>query len=333
MSDRLAAFVTPGSDLNKGIERVQLAERLGYEAVFATQIAARDLMMLLSAYASATERIKIGSGVLPAFGRHPIATASEAATLDEMSGGRLILGLGTAHAVTMKNWYGFEYAKPLTQFKEYVHIVRSILAEGRCEFSGEFYTVNFGFMGYAARPDLPIYTASLGPKSLEWAGAHADGVVLWGCMPSYIKETAVPTLRKSAQAAGRDFNKLEIVAAIPCSVADDVDAARDAFRRDFFVYMTLPFYRRAIAGAGYQAELDAFDRALAAGDTDGARAAMSETMLTEFAAIGTPEAVRSKIDEYREAGVTLPAVGAIPVPKEVGPGADATLQAAIGADG
>lgn len=329
--ERLAAFVTPGSDLTKGIERVQLAERLGYEAVFGTQIGARDLLMLLSAYASATERIKIGSGVLPAFGRHPIATASEAATLDELSGGRLILGLGTAHAVTMQNWYGFEYAKPLTQFKEYLQIVREILAEGRCEFAGEFYNVNFGFMGYEARPNIPIYTASLGPKSLEWAGAKADGVILWSCLPSYVRDTVVPLLRKGAEAAGRDPSKIEIVAAIPCAVADDVEGARDALRRDFMMYMTLPFYRRAISGAGYQDELDAFDVALGGGDSDGARAAISDRMVQEFAGIGTPEAVRAKIAEYRDAGVTLPAVGPIPVSKEIGPGADVTLQAAIGA--
>ena len=328
---RLAAFISPTSTLDRAVGRTQLAERLGYEAVFTTHIAARDALMTLAAYASGTDRVLLGSGVLPAFPRHPVALAVEAATLDELSGGRLILGLGMAHAITMKTWYGFDYARPLSQFKEYIHIVREIVTTGRCAFSGEFYNVNYAFMGYQARADLKIYTASIGPKSLEWAGANVDGIILWACLPTYVREAVVPQLADAAKRAGRDPSEIEIVAAVPCAIADDVGAARDSFGQDFFVYMTLPFYRRAIAGAGYQDELDAFDAAMGAGDMDGARAAISDRMCEEFAGIGSADDVRAKIEEYRDAGVTLPAVGPIPVPKEIGPGVEATLQAAIGA--
>ena len=332
MADKLAAFITPSSSMDRAVERVQLVERLGYDSVFAVQIAARDGLMICSAYAQATERIRIGTGVLPAFPRHPIALATEAATLDEMADGRFIMGLGTAHAVTMQGWYGYEYAKPFTQFKEYVSIVRSLFGTGAVEHTGEFYTANFRFMGFTPRPDIPIYTASLGPKSLHWAGGHADGVILWSCLPTYIREVVVPTIAEGAKEAGRDPSDIEIVAAVPSAVASDIDGARNALRRDFFLYMTLPFYRRAIAGAGYGDELDAFDAALGGGDSDGARAAISDRLIEEFAGIGTAEAVRAKLDDYREAGVTMPAVGPIGVSKEVGPGADVTLSAAIGAE-
>ncbi|HEX9774459.1 MAG TPA: LLM class flavin-dependent oxidoreductase [Actinomycetota bacterium] len=330
MSNRLAAFVTPSSSIDRAVDRVRLLEKLGYEAVFATHIAQRDALAVMTAYGAGTERIKVGTGVLPAFPRHPVALATEAATIDEMIGGRLILGLGMAHRVTMENWYGIDMEKPLSRFKEYVSIVRSILRDGRVEHEGEFYRSRFAFMGYQARADLPIYTASLGPNSLRWAGAFADGVVLWSCMPTYIRSVVIPAIREGAESAGRDPSEVEIVAAVPVALAEDLDAARDGFRREFFTYMTLPFYRSAIAGAGYGEEIAAFDAALGRGDTDGARSAISERMLAEFIGIGDQEAVRAKVAEYRDAGVTLPAVGSIGVPKDAGPSPDATFEAVIG---
>ena len=327
---RLATFITPGKSLDEAVARVRLAEQLGYQTVFATQIAQRDVLMTLAAYAAGTERITLGSGVCPAFGKHPVALAFEAATLDEMSGGRLILGIGMAHRITMENWYGVDMSKPLSRFKEYVQVLRSLFTTGRVEFAGEFYKTNFGFMNYDVRPDLPIYTASLAPNSLRFAGAAADGVVLWACMPRYIRETVVPLLAEGAREAGRDPSEIEIVAAVPTAVTDDVEAARASFRRDLFVYMTLPFYRRAIQGAGYGDDIAAFDERLAAGDSLGARAAISDALLEHFAAIGTAEQVRAKLAEYREAGATMPAVGVISKPKDGPDWSEDSLKAAIG---
>jgi len=328
---KLAAFVSPGRSLEAAVERVRLAEELGYEAAFATQTTGRDGLMTLAAYAPTTARIRLGTGVLPAFPRHPVATAIEAATLDEISGGRLILGLGMAHRITMENWYGFDMSKPLSRFKEYVRIVRSVFRTGRAEMNGEYYNVNFGFIRYEARADLPIYTASLGPNSLRFAGAEADGIVLWACLPRYIREVVVPQLHAGARDAGRDPAEIEIVAAVPVAVCDDVEAARAGFRKEFFVYMTLPFYRRAIGGAGYQEEIERFDAAMAAGDMAGARAAISDRMLDEFTGIGDATAVRAKIEDFRAAGVTMPAIGPIAVPPEAGGSIEATFEAAVGA--
>jgi len=329
MPNRLATFITPARSLPQAVERVQLAEKLGYEAVFTTQIAQRDGLMTLAAYAAGTSSIKLGTGVIPAFPRHPVALAYEAATLDEMSGGRLILGVGTSHRITMENWYGLDMSKPLSQLKEYVSILRSLFTTGRVEQKGDFYTVNFGFMGYEVRKDLPIYVSGLSPKTLHFAGHAADGVILWACMPSYIRDVVVPSVRAGEQEAGRASGSCEIVAAVPCGLAEDVGAARDAFRKEFMTYMGLPFYRVAIDGAGFGDEIASFDAALGKGDMDGARAAISDRLLEHFAGIGDAKTVRAKIDEYREAGVTLPAVGPVPVPKEAGPGADALLEAAI----
>lgn len=326
---RLAAFITPAKSLASAIERVQLAEKLGYEAVFATHIAARDGLMSLAAYAGATSRIKLGTGVIPAFPRHPVALAYEAATLDEMSGGRLILGIGTSHRITMENWYGLDMSKPLTQLKEYVSVLRPILRDGRVQHEGQYYKVNFAFMNYAARADLPIYVSGLSPNTCRFAGAAADGLILWSCMPNYIRDVITPNVRAGEKEAGRPEGSCEIVAAVPTALVSDMTLARGAFRREFLTYMTLPFYRKAIDGAGFGDEIAAFDAALGKGDMDGARAAMSDRMLEHFAAFGDATAIRSKIDEYRAAGVSLPAVGLTGLPPEAGPGVDATLEAAI----
>ncbi|MCA1831861.1 MAG: LLM class flavin-dependent oxidoreductase [Actinomycetota bacterium] len=325
---RLATFISGGKSLEQTLDRVRLAEQLGYEAVFDTHIAARDGLMLLAAYANATTRIKVGTGVLPAFPRHPVSLAGEAATLDEISSERLILGIGPSHRITMENWYGLPMEKPLTQMKEYVAILRDIFTKGAATFSGEFYRGSYAFMGYKARTDIPIYVSALAPNMLRWAGAAADGVILWGCLPSYIERVVTPTVRAGAEEAGRDPASVEIVAAIPTALTSNAAAGYDALRGDFFTYMMLPFYRRAIEGAGYGDEIKAFDEANGRGDMAAAKAAMSERMMSEFGAIGDEATIDKKYQQYRDAGVSLPAVGLFQAGDGFA-GIEATLEAAI----
>jgi alkanesulfonate monooxygenase SsuD/methylene tetrahydromethanopterin reductase-like flavin-dependent oxidoreductase (luciferase family) len=330
MTSRLATFITPGASLQSAVDRVQLAEKLGYDAVFSTQIGARDGLMTLAAYANATTKIKLGTGVIPAFPRHPVALAYEAATLDEITGGRLLLGVGTSHNITMENWYGIDMSKPLSQLKEYVSILRSLFTTAKVEHHGAFYNTNFAFMNYAPRTDLPIYISGLSPNTLTFAGQAADGLILWACLPTYIRDVVTPHVRKGEKEAGRPEGSCEIVAAIPSALATDVEGARNAFRREFFTYMTLPFYRNAIAGAGYQEELDNFDAALGKGDMPNAFQAISDRLIEEFAAIGDKKAIHAKIEEYRQAGTSIPAVGLFSGPKGSGIDPNATLEAAIG---
>ncbi len=325
---RLGAFITPGRSLDEAVDRVRLAESLGYEIVFDTHIAARDGLMVLAAYGHGTSTIKLGTGVLPAFPRHPVSLAIEAATLDEMIGGRLVLGIGPSHQITMETWYGISMDKPLSRMKEYLSILRSIFDTGSVAHSGDFYTANYGFMGYQARAGLPIYVSALAPNMLRWAGAAADGVVLWSCLPSYIAETVVPAVRAGAEAAGRDPSSVEILAAVPAALTDDPGAARDTFRKGFFTYMMLPYYRRVIAGAGYAEDIAAFDAATGRGDMPAAHAAISDPLLDEFTAIGDAATIAQKLDEYEKAGVTLPCLGLFPSGEASSP--DATLEAAAG---
>src|SRR5437763_1317067 len=127
---RVAAFLTPGRSLGEAVERVRVAESLGYDSVWVTHIASREPLQVLSHYAHATERIGLGTGVVPLALRHPALLAMEAATLDEVSGGRLRLGIGVSHAVTVEGWYGLRLDDPVGRISEYTSIVRAILTEG-----------------------------------------------------------------------------------------------------------------------------------------------------------------------------------------------------------
>ena len=307
----LGCFISVGRELGTAIERAQLAESLGYESVYVTHIAARDPFTVLSAYAAATERIRLGTGVTPIYARTPVATAQTAATLDEYSGGRMILGLGVSHRPVVEGWYGQEIGKPVREMREYLGVVRAIL-RGEDPPQGEKWRTGFRFMGYGAREDLPVYIAGLSPAMLRLAGEMADGVILWLCEPGYIRDVVVPEVRKGREKAGKPLEGFDIVAAVPSAVTDEPGAARDTLRGDLIPYFSLPFYRAMIERAGFAEDIAAFDERMREGDAKAASAQISDAYLETLAAIGTPEEANASIQRYFDAGATSPGVGPIP---------------------
>jgi alkanesulfonate monooxygenase SsuD/methylene tetrahydromethanopterin reductase-like flavin-dependent oxidoreductase (luciferase family) len=323
---RVAAFVAPGRSLAEAVERVRTAESLGYDSVWVTHIAAREPLQVLNHYAHATERIGLGTGVVPLALRHPALLAMEAATLDEISGGRLRLGIGVSHRVTVEGWYGLSLDDPVGRISEYTRILRMILEEGGGAFEGDHHVSRFSFAGYRARPDMRILWAAMGPRMVRASAELADGIVLWMCSPGHIRRTIRPVLDEALAANGRSPEEFDVVAAVPAAVTEDPGAARDAFRKQAFPYLNLPFYRKEVARAHPEA-LAAFDERMAAGDAAAAMAAIDDAVVEDFAGIGDAAAVRAKVEEYRAAGVTLPAVG--PLPRHDGAAPfEATLEAA-----
>src|SRR4051794_19566856 len=239
----LGAFVSVGRSLETALQRVETAERLGYESVFTTHIASRDSLTLLMAYAARTERVKLGTGVMPIYSRPPATTAMGAATVDELSGGRLILGLGVSHRPTVEGWYGDRIEKPVKEMREYVEIVLAIM-RGEDPPQGERWQSGFHFMGLEPRADLPIYMAGLSPGMLRLAGEIGDGVVLWLCNPDYIERVVVPELMKGRERAGKDgLDGFDVVAAVPSAVGPEPGEAMEKLRQDLIPYFSLPFYR------------------------------------------------------------------------------------------
>ena len=317
----IGAFISPGRRLPRTLERVALADRLGFDAAYTTHIAGRDSLTVLMAYASASDRIRLGTGVVPIFSRTPATMAQSAATIDEFSGGRMVLGLGVSHRVTVENWHGAKIDKPVTQMREYLGAVRAIL-RGEEPPESERFPTRFAFMGYEARADLPVYVAALSPNMLRLAGELADGVMLWLCSPAYIRETVIPTVREGLERAGRSPDDFDVVAAVPAALTDDADGARATFRQELIPYASLPFYRAMLESSGFGEEITAFDDGMAAGDVERAKAGLSEGMLGELAGIGGKEDVHGAVRRYQDAGVTSPCVGGVP-----GTDFDATLEA------
>ncbi|HEX6458484.1 MAG TPA: LLM class flavin-dependent oxidoreductase [Thermoleophilaceae bacterium] len=307
----VGTFISAGRSLETALQRVERAESLGYESVYTTHIAARDSLIVLAAYASRTERIKLGTGVLPIYSRTPVATAQAAATIDELSAGRMVLGLGVAHQVTVENWFGSTIGKPVAEMREYVGAVRAMF-RGEEPPQNERFATRFRFMGYEPRPDLPVYIAALSPAMLRLAGEIGDGVMLWLCNPDYIRDVVVPEVTKGRERAGKTLEGFDIVAAVPSAVTEDPDTARASLRSDLIPYFSLPFYRAMIERSGYGDEIGAFDEAMKRGDTEAAAAAISNRFLDQLAAIGGATDAEASVRRYLDAGTTSPCLGGVP---------------------
>lgn len=302
-------FITPGRSLDQALARVRLAEALGYEAAFVTHIAARESLTVLTAYALASDRIRIGTGVVPIYTRTPATMAQTAATIDELSAGRLVLGLGVSHRIVVEGWHGQTIDRPVTEMREYVAIVRAIL-RAEPPPAGEKWRTGFRLMGLEPRPELPIFIAALSPAMLRLAGEVGDGVMLWLCSPEYVGEVVVPQVREGRARADKPLDGFTIVAAVPGGVTSDVSAAYDAMRSELVTYFGLPFYRRMLKRSGFGEEIAAYDAA--GGDLHGMRAAISDRFLERMTAVGDEARVGAGMQRFSEAGVTLPSIAPIP---------------------
>ncbi len=205
----------------------------------------------------------------------------------------MVLGLGVSHRPVVEGWYGQKIDKPVREMREYLGVVRAIL-RGEEPPPSEKWATGFQFMGYQARPDLPIYIAGLSPAMLRLAGELADGVILWLCEPTYIREVVVPEVTRGREKAGKPLEGFDIVAAVPSAVTDDPDAAREVLRKDLVPYFHLPFYRAMIERSGFEPDIEKADPFIGA-----------------LAAIGTADEAKAVIDHYVEAGATSPGVGPI----------------------
>ena len=318
----MGTFISVGRSLDSAVKRARRAEELGYEAVYTTHLAALDSLTLLAAYANVTERVALGTGVMPIYSRSPAATAQQAVTIDQISTGRLRLGLGVSHKITVENWFGSEIGKPVREMREYVAVLRAIFAGEEPPQDNERFRTQFRLMGPEPRPDLPIYLGGLSPAMLRAAGEIGDGVVLWLCNPEYIREVVVPEVRTGRERAGKELDGFDIVAAVPSAVTDDPDAARGRLRGELITYFSLPFYRKMIERSGFGEDIERFDAKMADGDAKRATAEISDRFLGLLAAIGTPEDAAASVQRYRDAGTTSPCIGGIS-----GTDFDATLEA------
>src|SRR4051794_40232107 len=163
-----------------------------------------DPVTAFAAAAAATERIGLGTAVVPTYPRHPLALAAQAIALNDLAPGRIRLGIGTSHKPTIEGSYGIPMGKPHAHLREYLTILRAILWEGKVDFSGTYYTVNTSLPGNVTPPEIPIPISALGPNAFRLAGELADAAITWVTPIQYIVETALPALQAGANQAGRE---------------------------------------------------------------------------------------------------------------------------------
>ena len=303
---RTAIFLNPGADLAPALALARRADALGYESLWVTHGIGRDALLTLSAYGHVAPHAGLGTGVIPIYPRHPALMAQEALTLSDISGGRLRLGIGVSHKSMMTDALGLDMARPLEVTREYVTVLRQALT-GRAQHQGARYRINWqsGLPKLPAPP--PILLGGLAPRMIELAGEIADGVVLWLAAPAYVREKALPAIRRGREKAGKPLEGFEIVAAVPAALTADRAPAVAQFRVELSRYLALPFYRAMLEQSGFAAEIAAYDRAPKP-------ESVPDRLVSALGGIGDFRAVSAFVTAYREAGVTLPAIRPIGFP-------------------
>ncbi|UJA21673.1 LLM class flavin-dependent oxidoreductase [Thermoleophilia bacterium SCSIO 60948] len=306
-SPAVSLVVTGGEGIADVVESARLAEAAGFSSVWATEFYDRSATVALAAMAHATERIGLGSAIAYAFGRTPVVTAAEARDLDELSGGRLTLGLGTGTRRMQQDWHGLDGEHPAPRMEELVPLIRRLLRlhEGPVDHDGRFYRLHVHPTVPVAPPlrmELPIYLAGVNPRMIEAAGTVGDGLIGHPLFtPEYVREVARAALERGAERAGRR-EPVPIAGYLTCSVAEDPEAARQAARAVVAFNSTVKTYRVVHRLHGFEEHAERIRELWRSGDFAQAVEAVPDKMLDAIALAGTPDEVRLRYDE-RWAGV------------------------------
>lgn len=293
----------PASSLSVGqlIPLAQKAELAGFESIWTGEFG-NDCLAWVQALGSATQQARIGSSIVNVYLRHPAVTAAAAAVIDELSGGRLVLGLGASHRSIVEESLGLALTQPLAYLEEYVRVVRTVLSGEPVYHQGEFFRLQGYQLGAKpAWPQVPIYVAVLGLTAAKRAARYADGIILTLTPPDYEAEL-IQRLKKSAELAGRDPTTIEVVQILPCFISDDGEAAELAARQMICRYTSLPFYGNMFIKAGFQREVMDIREALAVGDEQRAWRAISPRMVEALTSVGDWAACQRAIERHRQAG-------------------------------
>jgi F420-dependent oxidoreductase-like protein len=238
----------PASDAKHQIELIQQAEKAGVPAFWLTTGGgAPDAPTLYAAAAMVTDRIKFGTSITQTWPRHPVSLATQALALNSIAPGRFRFGLGAGHKTPIEGTYGMAYERPLTNLREYLTVLRTLLSTGEVDFHGSFINTTSKIPG--APINVPVMASALRPASFRTCGELADGAISWVSPWNYLRDTALPAMREGAAAAGRSVPPL--VAHIPVVLVDDKSQARDLASSMLQRYASLPNYQGMFAAAGF----------------------------------------------------------------------------------
>ena len=295
---------------------VREAEQLGYDSVWAAEAYGSDTATVLGWLAGHTSSIRLGSGIFQMPGRSAAMTAMTAATIDQLSGGRMLLGIGSSGPQVAEGWHGQRFAKQLQRTREYVAVLRMALARDRVEFHGETLQLPLpDGPGKALKltispvqERIPIYIAAIGPKNTALAGEIADGWIPTLFSPEHVSELR-PLLEEGAARSGKSLDGFDIAPTVNVFVTDDLAAARDAMRPFIALYVggmgsrEQNFYNRVVQRYGFEAEAQTIQDLYLEGKREEAMAAIPEKLIDTVSLCGPRDVVRERIGVYRDAGV------------------------------
>jgi alkanesulfonate monooxygenase SsuD/methylene tetrahydromethanopterin reductase-like flavin-dependent oxidoreductase (luciferase family) len=303
MTLRLSCVVrAEGLSTAEAIARVQLAESLGYDAVYSAQAAHRDALALTAAYAQATTRIGLGTSIYPIYWSAPAAMAMTATTIQELSAGRLRLGLGVSHPRLVEGLHSTQIGKPVAEAREYVGLLRAAL-DGDVPRSGARWSVGHRQTDVPAPvPRVPIHLAALRRRMLRMAAEVADGIFLVNVPPEYVRDVVLPEVTRVREAAGLGIEAFDIAVIVNCNLTDDVDGAVADYRAFLVWYLMMPYYQAVFEDAGYGHVVAAFRAA--GGDEAAAAAAMDDDFIRSMAALGPADELHRLVERFADAGAT-----------------------------
>ena len=313
-------YAPPGTNPADLFPLVEEAERLGFDSVWVAEAWGTDAVSVLGWLAAKTERIKLGSAIMQIPGRTPANTAMTAATLDLLSGGRFLLGLGTSGPQVVEGWHGQPWGKPLGRTREYVEIVRTALRREVVAHEGEHYRIPWDGEGATGlgkplklmlrplRADIPIFLAALAPKNVALAAEIADGWLPIFVAPERFDAAFGPSLA----AAPPDF---EIAASVSVLVGDDVAALRDALRPHVALYVGgmgakgRNFYNSLVRRYGWEDEAERIQELYLDGKQREAIAAVPDELVDAVSLVGPKERIADRLEAWRETPVTTLVLG------------------------
>jgi probable F420-dependent oxidoreductase len=306
---RIGCAISGGLTPSEIVECVKLAEALGYESAWVAEGHGGDQFAVLSACAMATERILLGTSISSVFVRSVPTIAMAAATVDDISGHRFILGLGSSHRVQVEPEHGVTYSKPIQRLRESVDVIRTLLRDGEVSYHGDTVTIeHFDFWFPPSRREIPIYLAAVFPKMMEVCGEIAQGVILTRSTLDTGRQVA-EHVTTGARRAGRDPQSIDITSLLPCCVDTDRQAAFDTMRPGLAFYGGFfPRYNRLIAESGFPDAARAIRDAWERGDRQGTVHAVPDELIAATGVVGVPEECRERVEAYRQSGIALPII-------------------------
>lgn len=280
------------------VSAVQQAEAYGVKRVWSTVGgASHDPVTAFAAAAATTEKVGLGTAVVPVYPIHPIALASQALALEGLAPGRIRLGIGTSHRPNIEDRFGIPMVRPLSYLREYLTVLRQLLWEGSADFDGDFLRVHTELPQGVIPSRTPLPISALRKNAFELAGELSDGAITWITPVHYVLNTGIPAMERGAEKAGRT-ERPPVIAHVPVAVSTDRAAAREAFRAQFPVYSKLPFYANMFADAGYP---------VTAADE------MSDELVDELAVSGSGAEIRERLLTMHGRGIDELIISPVPV--------------------